>query len=148
MDDAFFQDYLTSRYLKEIAFYEKYAAKNKLIYSIIQWIVIVLSAAIPVLIVTLEDNYKLVTASLGILLAIGTAGLKAFKYQETWVNYRTIAETLKKEKYFYDAGLEGYGEAFNSMALFVERVEALISREHSLWVSVQRQRKGKNKEST
>ncbi len=147
MDDEYFEDYLTSRYQKEITYYEEHAIKNKRIYIIFQWIVIALSAVIPVLVVTLEDRYKLLIAGLGVILAIGTTGLKTFKYQETWINYRTVAETLKKEKYFFDAGLEGYDEAVNPKALFIDRVEALISREHSLWVSVQHQRKEKKKQS-
>jgi hypothetical protein len=71
-------------------------------------------------------------------VAILTAGLKAFKYQENWINYRTTCETLRKEKYFYEAGLGEYASAEDKEALFVDRVESLISRENTMWVSTHR----------
>lgn len=81
------------------------------------------------------------------MLAIGTAALKTFKFQENWINYRTVSETLKKEKYFYDAGIGGYDETENAEALFVERVESMISRENSLWVTIHRQQEEGEKAS-
>ena len=58
-----------------------------------------------------------------------TAGLKALKYQENWINYRTTCQTLRKEKHFYDAELNDYRGAKDKEAVFVERVESLISRD-------------------
>jgi hypothetical protein len=135
MEREDFEEYLQDRYLTQIAWYDRRAGTNKIFYTIFQWFVIVISSIIPVLVVTLKGDLKWVTAVLGIFLAIGTSGLKSFKFQENWINYRTIAETLKKEKYFYIAGLEGYGDSSDREALFVERVESLISRENSLWIS-------------
>lgn len=61
------------------------------------------------------------------------------------MNYRTISETLKKEKRFYDAGIYEYGETADKEKLFIERVENLISRENSLWI-VTFEKKDKEKE--
>jgi hypothetical protein len=138
MDEAKFETYLRERYGKEIEWYDTCSARNKRLYVLFQWSVIILSALIPVLTVALDQKKMYITAGLGVLLAIGTAGLKTFKFQENWINYRTIAEALKKERYYYDAGLSGYRQADDPQALFVERVEALISQENSLWVTVQR----------
>ena len=146
MDCEKFKEYLTNRYYKQIGWYEQRADENKRIYTIFQWTVIVLSASIPVLVVTLSDSLKWLTAALGVVLAIGTAGLKSFKYQENWINYRTIAETLKKEKYFYDAQHEGYTDSADPEALFVDRVESVISRENSLWISIQQKKDEKQSE--
>jgi hypothetical protein len=30
-------------------------------------------------------------------------GLKAFKFQENWMNFRRVAEALKHEEYYYEA---------------------------------------------
>lgn len=133
MDKTNFNKYLKDRYEDQINWYETRSAKNKKFYTLFQWGVIVLSATLPVLIVSLTRRLKWVTATIAAILAIGTAGLKTFKFQENWINYRTIAETLKKEKYFYEAGLNDYRDSSDKESLFVERVESLISREHSLW---------------
>ncbi|MCP5197155.1 MAG: DUF4231 domain-containing protein [Gammaproteobacteria bacterium] len=135
MNDAKFEGYVANRYEDQIKWYGEKSRSNKNIYQWFQWGAIVLSSTIPVLVVTLEGGYKWITAGLSVILAIATAGLKTFKFQENWINYRTIAETLKKEKHYFDADLNEYATAENKQQLFVERVETLISRENTLWVS-------------
>jgi uncharacterized protein DUF4231 len=102
MDKAKFDEYLEERYAKKIAWYNAKSILNKRLYVGFQWAVIILSACIPVLTVSISDTYKWLTAGLGVFLAIGTAGLKTFKFQENWLNYRTVAEMLKQECYYYD----------------------------------------------
>lgn len=136
MDAASFEKYLTDRYFPQIDWYDQRSTFNKRWYVIMQWTVIVLSAVIPVVTaMIIHSSDKWLPAALGAVLTIGTAGLKAFKLQENWINYRTIAETLKKEKPYYDARISEYRNAADPEGLFVERVEALISRENSLWIT-------------
>lgn len=135
MDQVRFQEYIRGRYEDQIQWYSKNSTKNKSYYMGFQWGVIIFSAIIPVMVVSIPDDDKWFTAFISVILAIGTAALKTFKFQEHWINYRTISETLKKEKFFYDAGLDDYGNVQDREALFVDRVEALISRENTLWVT-------------
>jgi hypothetical protein len=125
---------------------KKEQKNNKLYYNIFQWSVIILSAVVPVLAAIIAENQKTITIIVSILLAIGTTALKTFKYQENWLNYRSIAETLKKEKYYYDAGIEDYSNELERNARFVERVESLISRENTIWVSTYKQKEIKEGE--
>ena len=141
MDDDKFERYLQDRYAAQIAWYDDRSGLNKRCYVFFQWAVIILSALIPVMTVSSPgEAFKFYTAGLGVLLAIGTAGLKSFKFEENWINYRTVAEMLKKERHYLDAGIDSYADAADPRSLFVERVEALISRENSLWVTVQRKK--------
>lgn len=142
MEKKKFEEYLKDRYKGQINWYENRASKNKKCYTIVQWGVIVLSASLPVLIATAPDSWLLITIVISILLAIGTAALKTFKFQENWINYRTISETLKKEEHFYDAGLGEYAKASDKEALFVDNVELIISRENNLWVMTHRRKEG------
>ena len=70
-----------------------------------------------------------------VLVAILATSLKTFKFEENWVNYRTTCETLKKEIHFFNAGLDEYKDSQDREGLFVRRVEALISRENTLWLT-------------
>ena len=79
------------------------------------------------------------------LVAIGTTSLKTFKYQENWINYRTTCETLRKEIYFYTAGVGEYRDIDERESLFVERVESLISRENTMWLTTHRPKEGERK---
>ncbi|HUI90622.1 MAG TPA: DUF4231 domain-containing protein [Chitinivibrionales bacterium] len=141
MNAADFSSYIKNRYEEQIKWYSVHSSTNKRFYNVFQWGVIVLSACIPVLIGFLPEEIKWISIILSIILGIGTTALKTFKFQEIWVNYRTISETLKKEKHFYDAGLDAYKGAQDKEATFVDRVESLISRENSLWVTTHLQKK-------
>ena len=142
MDKNDFSAYLTNRYRNQIHWYDTKAQRNQKVYTWLQWTLIILAAITPILI-----ELKLPPIGAGFLqwatvtsaiVAILSAGLKTFKYQENWINYRTTCETLRKEEHFYDADVGDYADATNKEALFVERVESLISRENTMWISAQK----------
>jgi len=134
MDKNQFDDYLETRYRKEMGWYDKRAIRNQRVYQVFQWTAIILSVFTPILIIVSDGWVKWFAVSIAVLVAISTAALKTFKYQENWISYRTTCETLRKEYYFYKAGIQGYENVKDKEALFVERVESLISRENTLWV--------------
>jgi hypothetical protein len=70
-----------------------------------------------------------------VLVAILATSLKTFKFEENWLIYRTTCETLKKEIHFLNAGIDEYKDSQDREAVFVKRVEALISRENTLWLT-------------
>lgn len=139
MDAKDFEDYLKNRYYKEIDWYDKKAALNHWTYQIIQFALIVLSAIMPVLIL-LGEKLLPWALSVSVFLTIGTATLKVFKFYENWINYRTTSETLRKEFFYYKARINDYENMDDPEAVFVNRVEALISREHGLWLMAQKQK--------
>lgn len=145
MERGDFQGYFKRRYKKQIEWYAGKARRYKKLYHLFQWSVIVLSAITPVLVaLSAGGTIRWLTVAVSSLVAIGTTSLKTFKYQEKWINYRTTAETLKKEEYFYKAGAGAYQEARDPESLFVERVENLISRENTLWLIAVREKSGQN----
>ncbi len=140
MDQEDFGKYLKDRYLNQITWYDEKAIDNQRKYRRLQWLVIILAAVTPALIEL--DLNTLVGQGIGhlatitsVAVAILTTALKTFKYQENWINYRTTCETLRKEKHYYDAKIGEYQNANDRNALFIERVESMISRENTLWVS-------------
>ena len=148
MDTDKFQKYIKERYHDQINWYDNKSLWNQKWYRRLQWGLIVFSAMTPVLIAI---DWRLPTYPLlrwvpivtSVLVAILASALKTFKFQENWLNYRTTCETLKKEIHFYEAGIGEYANAEDKETLFVERVENLISREHSLWIAHYNERKGK-----
>lgn len=103
-------------------------------------IVTVFSVLTPILLVIGEWFTYLAIVTSGIV-AIGTTLVRAFNYQENWINYRTTSETLKKEMYYYKAKLSDYHDAEDPEAIFVQRVESLISRENTMWLICQTPKK-------
>lgn len=140
MDQDTFSKYVSHRYEQQIAWYDGKAAANQTTYRWLQWTIIVLAAITPILIEIRNESWLLqgfshVPTITAAAVAILTSGLKTFGYQEHWINYRTTCETLRKEKYLYVARAGEYGEAKDREALFVERVESLIARENTMWIS-------------
>ena len=143
MDQETFSRYLKDRYQDQVQWYDAKARQNQKIYHRFQWALIGLSAVTPAL-VGLKADFLIAGVShqlaiyTSVAVAVLSASLKTFKFQENWINYRTTCETLCKEKYLFEAGLQGYGRGSDREALFVNRVETLISRENTLWLSAQR----------
>ena len=138
MDEQEFTAYLKDRYEDQIGWYDGKAAWNKRMYKRFQWIVIVLSAVTPVLIAMGLEETRWPAVAISAMVAILTTGLKTFKYQENWINYRTTCETLRKEIHFLHSQAGEYGQAEDRESLFVERVEGLISRENTMWLTAHR----------
>ena len=149
MEEEEFERYLKERYESQVKWYDKSASQNKQYSQGFQWAAIIISASVPVLVTLMPSSQwiTIITIILSIVLAIATAALKAFKFEENWISYRTVAETLKKEKYYYDAGSTEYATTEDKKRLFVERVEALISSENTLWMAIQRKKEDKEKAS-
>ena len=146
MEEEVFEKYLKERYECQVKWYDKRSSQNKWYSQVFQWTAIIISASIPVLVASMSD-WKWPAIVLAIVLAIATAALKTFKFEENWISYRTVAETLKKEKYYYDARATEYATAEDRKRLFVERVEALISSENTLWMAIQTKKEDKEKAS-
>ncbi|MHC4501246.1 MAG: DUF4231 domain-containing protein [Planctomycetota bacterium] len=147
METEDFQKYLKERYEDQINWYDKKSVWNQKMYRYFQWSVIILATITPVLVAIPSDKNRWLTVAIAALVAIGTSILKTFKYQENWINYRTTCETLRKEIHFYRADLGDYRDSEDREALFVERVESLISRENTMWLTTQRPKEGKKSPS-
>src|SRR5712691_2446538 len=146
MDKAAFEEYLSERYLGEIGWYDAKSMRNQVWYRTLQWGLILLSASTPVIIALAQKSdsapeLKTLSLTTSVLVAILATSLKTFKFEENWVNYRTTCETLKKEIHFFDAGIDEYKDSQDKEGLFVKRVEALISRENTLWLTTVKEKK-------
>jgi len=139
MNAETFEKYKRERYAREVGWYDKRASKSKMWYLILQWALVIASALTPVLIAidfcAGRDTLKLIPLGTAVLVAILASALKTFQFEENWINYRTICESLKKEIHYYDSSTQEYSSTRDREALFVERVESLISRENTLWLT-------------
>lgn len=143
MNKVDFERYLEDRYNNQMNWYAQKARHNKKMHTYMQTLVIIFSVITPTLVVIGEGWLRwFAVVSSGIVAIVATL-LKTFKYQENWINYRTTRETLKKEIHYYKAKLFGYEEAEDPEALFVKRVEAVISRENTYWIYVQKAKEEK-----
>jgi hypothetical protein len=78
---------------------------------------------------------KYVAGALGVIVVL-LEGLQSLnQFQHNWITYRATCEELKHEKYLYLAKADAYANADRPDALLAERVESLVSREHTKWAA-------------
>ena len=133
IDDATFKQYVDTHYQGYIKQYDRAASRARLTYVVIQWGLIVFSALTPILIVAGGEVERWSAAAISVAVAVGTSALNTFKYQDNWINYRTICESLRREIYLFEARVPPYRDPGDHRALFAERVEAIIFQENILW---------------
>lgn len=143
MDESEFEKYLEERYNDQIGWYETKSADNKKKYQIFELILIIVSSLTPVLIVIdfIAETLiilRWISVITSVLTVITASLLRSFEFHEKWLNYRTTAELLKKEIYYYKANTEEYAQAEDKEALFVDRVENLISKSNKSWLEDQK----------
>ncbi len=131
-------EYLQTRVLDQIKWNDRKSTANKKWFLSLKIIEIILALFIPLLsgYITHDGNYlKLTVGIIGIIVA-ATAGLiTLIKFQENWVEYRSISEALKLEKFLFLSKAGPYKDITDPYPLFVERFENLISTSTKKWVS-------------
>ena len=118
----------------QIAWYDKKSISSQKWFKSLKVMTIGAAAAIPLLAGFGANAF--ISGLLGAVIVI-IEGLQSLnQYQTNWVSYRSTCEELRHEKYLHLAKAGPYLAAEKPDALLAERVESLISREHSKWVSI------------
>ena len=138
MNKEDFDQYIEGRYNDQVKWYDNKAIKNKRLNYILQVPIIAIAAVIPIFAV-LEEKWVTIILSALVAVLIGLANFG--KFDEKWHNYRTTCELLKKEIYYYKMGINVYKDTESREELFAERVEALISSEHTKWTTIEKCKK-------
>lgn len=136
------EEYLEQRLDDQIRWYDAKSGSAQRWFKGLRAAEIVFAAAIPVLASFVGDENPWIGPLMGILgaLVVVLAGILSLQqYQERWVEYRATAESLKHEKYLYLTSTDPYAGP-DAFPLLVQRVEALISKEHSSWSGYTRER--------
>lgn len=141
------EEYLENRLNHQIKWYSNKSMRSQRKYKVFKMLEILFAALIPVLSIFSKDLIQLtwVIASLGGGITIIEGWLSTNKYHENWIEYRSICEILKQEKYMF---LTKTG-VYNTQAKFkflVERTESIISKENINWanLNVKSNRRNKN----
>ncbi len=142
------QQYIEERLDPQIEWYDKKSVANQKWFKRLQVIVIIASASIPFISGYIDEStlcLKIAVGALGLIVAAITAVLGLYQFQENWLEYRTICESLRHEKYLFLTGAEPYN-VDDSFHLLVERTEGLISKENTNWSNYMKKSQRKKRE--
>ena len=128
-------EYIEQRVDDQIRWYSTKSGWNQKVYKRLRVLEILCASSIPFLVsyVTSETvTLKVVVGVLGISVAVVSGVVALYKFQENWIQYRTMSESLKHEKFLFLSKVEPYNTD-EPYLLFVQRIESLISKENSSW---------------
>jgi len=132
------EQFLSERVDDQIDWYDKKSQFNQRWYKCLRVCEIVAAVAIPLLVGNMSDMFpaiKIVVGFLGFLIALIAGVIALYKFQENWVQYRTVCESLLHEKYLFLTQTEPYN-GDSPFPLFVQKVESLISTENTKWTQM------------
>ena len=127
------EDYLAHRVDDQLEWYSAKSTANKNLYLRLQCFSLVAGSLIPLISLSF-DNFqaRVVVAVMGALTAIVSGLLSLFQYRDLWIDYRSTAEALKREKYLFLAHASPYDDT-SAFPKFVDNVESLIISENTQW---------------
>ena len=98
------QEYLETRVNDQISWYDKKSLWNKKMFIRFKVLETIFALMIPFLIgyITTERiELQLTVGFIGVVVAVVTNVVTLLKLQENWIEYRTVAESLKHEKFMF-----------------------------------------------
>jgi hypothetical protein len=116
----------------QLRWYDGKAVRNQRRYKWLKVLEIAVAAALPV--VAALHSPVWVTGGLGAVVVVLEGVQHIFQFQENWITYRTTAEALRNERYLYLAKAGPYAGEGRDRVL-AERIEVLLSQEHTKWAS-------------
>lgn len=132
------QEYLDQRVNDQINWYDRKSAWHKKWFMRMKIAETILALFIPFLTgyITTGTGTMVLKVTIG-LIGVAVAALAnlitLLKFQENWISYRSISESLRYEQYLYLTQAGPYKDS-SALALFAERVEGILSRENSQWI--------------
>lgn len=132
------EEYFSQRLEEQIAWYDKAGKKNKTLFQLFKVGEIVVASVTPFLIAHSDVDggpLHVIAATMSITIAILAAMLGAFKFQEKWIQFRSVSEQLKHEKFMY-LTQSGVYEKRSSFPAFVKRIEIILIRENDDWMKL------------
>lgn len=127
-------DITLARLEDQIVWYDEKARKSQRWFKLIKFAELVLAAGLPLFAVFGFPWGTEATAAMGATLVILQGVEQLFQFQQNWISYRTTCEQLKHEKYLFHAGAGPYSRPQRPAKRLADRIEGLISQEHSKWV--------------
>ena len=122
-------DYLERRLRPQRDFHNDKAVWNKRRFYFAEVATLLAGAAIPIVNILPLGSTRLLSVLLGGVVVVAAGIGKLFKFQENWLQYRTVVEALEREEEHYKIGAGEYANADEAARnkLLVERVEGLLA---------------------
>lgn len=121
----------------QIKWYSNKSGQNQFWFKFFKIIELIIAVLIPFL--SSFEIPRIIYGLMGVLIAILEGIQQLFQFNHNWITYRSTAENLKHEKYLWLAKAGPYLNIKNAKEVLADRIESLISQEHSKWITTYKQ---------
>jgi len=127
-------EYLKQRLDDQIAWHDAKSQQNQKSYKRLRAFELTAASAIPLLSGALKSDELgyLWVGALGASIAICSGVLALFKFHELWIEYRSVAETLRRHRFLFVTKARPYHEA-DAFTTLVEAVEGVLAKQSASW---------------
>ncbi|SRR6266704_1794173 len=131
MDETAIKNYIAADYAKAVKFYDDRANTSKRWYRGLSIYVIAVSAGLTALVAFGPETlcWRIISAAVSATIVVATGLLAHLKCHENWLSYRGSWDALERERRLYETGTGAYKSTTDRGTLFVERVEAILTKE-------------------
>ena len=139
-------DYIKNRLEPQINWYNNKAKSNTFRYHVLQLLTLGIAALIPIINVVQGADLatRIISAILGSMIVAIAGVIQLTKAQESWLLYRSTAETLVREYNLFMLKAGDYSEPGSTDdkrdKLFIERAESIMSTEGTKYLSLRQQK--------
>ena len=128
------EEYIEQRLNDQIGWYDRKSTTNQRWFKRLRFAEIVAAATIPFLSGFADKSLaiKIAIGALGVFVAVIASVLGFCNFRYIGLQYRATAESLRKEKFLFLTQTDPYNKD-DAFHLFVQRVEALLSKENTEW---------------
>jgi hypothetical protein len=147
-------DYIKNRLERQLNWYHNKAKDNMYRYHELQILIIGVSVLIPIVNV-IDGNdlvVRIISSILGGMIVGATGILQLTKAHESWIIFRSTAETLKKEYNLYMLKAGDYADSSlideKRDILFIERSESIMAMEGTKYFSLRQKSEPSTKNSS
>lgn len=127
------EEYIAQRVDEQAAWYGRRSRQAQWSFRALRWIEIVGATLIPLIAGFAPATWSQpATAALGAVVALCAALVGFGRYYERWIEYRSMRESLKREKFLFLTRATPY-RIDDAFAAFVERIEDVLAKESHAW---------------
>jgi len=117
----------------QILWYDHESTSNQRWFKNLKVVEIIVAAFIPFL--AGIGTMPILIGGAGVLIVVLEGFQQLFQFNKNWMSYRSTCESLRHEKYLWLAKSGPYLNTKNPDVVLADRIESLISREHSSWIA-------------
>ncbi|NEB01486.1 DUF4231 domain-containing protein [Streptomyces sp. SID13726] len=124
-------DVTWERLQDQLGWFDRKSGSAQRSFKRLKMATLILAAGLPVAIAASAPDW--IAAAMGALVAVIEGAQQLFKFQENWISYRAVCESLRREQYLYLARAGHYADVEDADVLLAEQVEKITSQENALW---------------